>query len=265
MKSIIRKTLKICMYVAIILLAIILLIIGVLWGYQKYKHHQESKLLQQLPHDEVLAKDNFSEEHLDVKIGNNKMTIEEKLDAGLNPYVEDTSGNGISDWDAIHTYDLDPTKFSTADDGISDFAKLEEGLDPKEPVDPKEIDDFVIDNDELHIHLHTNDLNAKYHSTMTAYEQDELDTLYQPVRDPVRVLDYEGEVELDLPDNASNIEGLEAYYFNTMTEELQKIKKQRMEDDSLFVTVDQSFPIYVLEPEILDTIDEYYYFPDFFI
>ena len=45
------------------------------------------------------------------KIGENKMTIGEKLDLGLDPFETDTS-NGLSDWEAIHEYDLDPKKFS---------------------------------------------------------------------------------------------------------------------------------------------------------
>ena len=260
MKKFIRIILKIIAIFFIIFTACCLLVLGGIWGYQKYKHHQESKFLQQLPHDDLLAKDLILEDHGDVKIGDNKMTVKEKLDADLNPYVEDTSGNGISDWDAIHTYDLDPTKFTTADDGISDLAKIEEDLDPTKPIDPKEIDDFVIDDEKLDISLHTNDLNAKYHSTMEAYEQDELDTLFEPVREPVRINNYEGEVQLDLPKKLENLKDLEAYYFNLETEELEKIKKQRLEDDSMYVTINQSFPIYIIDPDILETINEYYYF-----
>jgi len=251
---------KLLIVLLIIFTACCLLAIGGIWGYQKYKHHQESKFLQQLPHDDLLAKNLILEEHGDVKIGDNKMTVKEKLDANLNPYVEDTSGNGISDWDAIHTYDLDPTKFSTADDGISDFAKIEEDLDPTKPIDPKEIDDFVIDDEKLKLSLHTNDLNAKYHSTMEAYEQDELETLFEPAREPVRIKNYEGEVQLDLPKKSENPKDLKAYYFNLETEELEKIKKQRIEDDLIYVTIDQSFPIYIIDPDVLETMNEYYYF-----
>src|SRR5699024_5143780 len=76
---------------------------------------------------------------------------------------------------------LDPKKFSTADDGISDYVKIEEGLDPKEEIDPKDIEEFTIEDEDLGTTLKTDDLNAKYFSTVENYEQDELDEIYQPV------------------------------------------------------------------------------------
>src|SRR5699024_10249385 len=135
--------------------------------------------------------------HLDEKIGNNRMTVQEKLDKGLNPFQVDSSGNGLSDYEAIHKYDTDPTKFSTAGDGISDYVKIEEGLDPNQKIDSDDIDTFKISKEDMDATLTTNDLNAKYFTKIESYRDDELDELYQPVRDPVRFKNYEGKITLD--------------------------------------------------------------------
>src|SRR5690625_6239406 len=84
--------------------------------------------------------------------------------------------------------------------------------------------------------------------------------MIKTVRESVRIKNYEGEEQIDLPKKLENLKDQEAYYFNLETEELEKIKKQRLEDDSIYVTIDQSFPIYIIDPDILETINEYYYF-----
>src|SRR5699024_9058860 len=101
--------------------------------------------------------ENMFQDHMDDKLGENKMQDEEKLDRGLNPYETDTSGNGLSDDEAVEK-GLDPKKFSTADDGISDYVKIEEGLDPKEEIDPKDIEEFTIEDEDLGTTLKTDDL-----------------------------------------------------------------------------------------------------------
>src|SRR5699024_9960080 len=146
------------------------LVIAGIWGYQKYKHHQVNKELEQLPaYDESLSYKYILSDHLDEKIGDNKMTVQEKLDEGLDPFQLDSSGNGLSDYDAIHKYNTDTTKFSTADDGISDYVKIEEGLDPTKKVNPDDIDTFEISKEEMDATLTTNDLNAKYFTEIEDY------------------------------------------------------------------------------------------------
>lgn len=237
-----------------------LLIVGGIWGYQKYKDYQLEKYLKALPEDPTISTDLTVKLHGDEKIGKQKMTIKEKVDAGLNPYVADTSGNGISDWDAIHTYHTDPKKFSTADDGISDLAKIKEGLDPTKPLDKDTIDEFSIEDEKLDVAIHTNDLNAKYHSFIESYQQDELDAIYEPVREPVQFFNYTGEVELKLPEGVKNKKKLKAFYFDFDKEDFVEIKKQRVEDNAIFATINDSFPVYILDPDTYERIEKYYYF-----
>jgi len=62
------------------------------------------------------------------------MTIREQARHGLDPFRLDTSNNGLSDYEAIHVYRTDPTKFSTVNDGIPDGWKVRYGLDPLDPL-----------------------------------------------------------------------------------------------------------------------------------
>lgn len=260
MKQTLRKLGKILFFIVIIFTSCLLLLIGGIWGFQKYKHHQQGKMLTELPKDDTQSLENILNNHMDEKIGDNEMTVEEKLKEGLNPYVADSSGNGISDWDAIYTYQIDPHKFSTADDGVSDYAKIMEGLDPKKPIDLDEIDDFTIENEDLDLRLHTNNLNTKYHSQVKAYHHPELDQLYKPIREPVQIKEYEGEVELAFPKDINNKEDIKAFVFNFEKEKFEKIKEQRMTDNAMFITVDSAYPVYLLDENVFENINTYYYF-----
>lgn len=260
MKKFLRVVGKIIFILFTVFVASSLLIVGGIWGYQKYKDYQLEKYLKALPEDPTISTDLTVKLHGDEKIGKQKMTIKEKVDAGLNPYVADTSGNGISDWDAIHTYHTDPKKFSTADDGISDLAKIKEGLDPTKPLDKDTIDEFSIEDEKMDVAIHTNDLNAKYHSFIESYQQDELDAIYEPVREPVQFFNYTGEAELKLPEGVKNKKKLKAFYFDFDKEDFVEIKKQRVEDNAIFATINDSFPVYILDPDTYERIEKYYYF-----
>ncbi|MCM3112367.1 hypothetical protein [Lederbergia lenta] len=260
MKKFLRKLGKFIIVLFAIFATCTLLIISGIWGYQQYQDYKLGKYLKALPTDPTISTNTTVELHGDEQIGNDKMLIREKVEAGLNPYVRDTSGNGISDWDAIHTYKTDPKKFSTAGDGISDLAKIKEGLDPTKPLDKKTIDEFSIENDELNVEIHTNDLNAKYHTFIEPYEHPDLNSIYQPVRDAVQFFNYKGEVELTLPEGVKNKERLKAFYFDFNKEDFVEIKKQHMKDDAIFATINDSFPVYILDPNTYERIEKYYYF-----
>ncbi|OAK67761.1 hypothetical protein [Lederbergia galactosidilytica] len=260
MKKFLRVVGKIIFILFTVFVASSLLIVGGIWGYQKYKDYKLEKYLKALPEDPTISTDMTVKLHGDEKIGGQKMTIQEKVDAGLNPYVADTSGNGISDWDALHTYHTDPKKFSTTDDGISDLAKIKEGLDPTKPLDKDAIEEFSIEDEKLDVAIHTNDLNAKYHSFIESYQQDELEAIYEPVREPVQFFNYTGEVELKLPEKVKNKKKLKAFYFDFDKEDFVEIKKQRVEDDAIFATINDSFPVFILDPNTYEKIEKYYYF-----
>ncbi|MBS4209988.1 hypothetical protein [Bacillus sp. FJAT-50079] len=258
MKTFWRKFAKFILISLTILISSSLLIVAGIWGYHQYKDYKLGKYLKALPIDSAISTQTMVELHGDKTIGN--MSIKEKVKAGLNPYRTDTSGNGISDWDAIHTYHLDPKKYSTSDDGISDLAKIKEGLDPNEKIDKKTINEFSIENHELDVALHTTDLNAKYHTFIETYEHPTLDEIYQPVRQPVQFLNYSGEVELALPEEIENQDQLKAFYFDFTKEDFVEIKQQHIKEDAIIATINDSYPVYILNPDTYERIEKYYYF-----
>src|SRR5699024_2765752 len=105
-----------------------------------------------------------------------------------------------------------------------------------------------------------NNLNAKYHTSIEPYNHPELDELFQPVRQPVQLKDFNGEVEFTIPENIENKDRLQAYAFNFETQQVEKINEQRMTDNALFVTVDSPEPIYVIHDEVMDHLGTYYFF-----
>src|SRR5690606_24864540 len=121
-------------------------------------------------------------------------------------------------------------------------------------------DEFSIEDEKLDVAIHTNDLNAKYHSFIESYQQDELDAIYEPVREPVQFFNYTGEVELKLPEGVKNKKKLKAFYFDFDKEDFVEIKKQRVEDNAIFATINDSFPVYILDPDTYERIEKYYYF-----
>src|SRR5690606_27597003 len=260
MKSFLRKLGKFLLFVVTFLAICATIIIAWNWGNRLYEDYKLGKYLKSLPEDPTISTDMMVELHGDEKIGKDKMTIKEKVEAGLNPYKMDTSGNGISDWDAIHTYKTDPKKFSTADDGISDLAKIKEGLDPTKPIKKKDIENFTIENEELAVAIHTNDLNVKYHTFIEPYDHAELNAIYEPVRQPVQFLNFKGEVQLSLPEDVKNKERLKAYYFDFNNEDFVEIKKQHIKGNTIYATINDSFPVYILDPDTYKRIEKYYYF-----
>src|SRR5699024_12428797 len=116
------------LYFVIIIVIIILIGACIIVGYQKYKHHQLAKELDALPMDESLSDERVFQDSMDEKLGDNEMTVEEKLELGLSTNKTDISGNGLSDDEAVEK-GLDPKKFSTEDEGISDYVKNMKGLD----------------------------------------------------------------------------------------------------------------------------------------
>jgi len=58
------------------------------------------------------------------------LTIAQEQTAGTNPLLYDSDGDGLSDYEEIHTYFTNPMLFDTDGDGVSDSAELAAGTDP---------------------------------------------------------------------------------------------------------------------------------------
>lgn len=58
------------------------------------------------------------------------LTIREAFEHDTNPLALSTTNNGLTDWEAIHVYHTDPSRFDTCRCGIADGWLLHYGLNP---------------------------------------------------------------------------------------------------------------------------------------
>lgn len=187
------------------------------------------------------------------------MPVDEALDLGIDPLSFDTSGNGLSDEDALD-YGADPSKFSTADDGISDMVKVLEGYDPAEKIEFNE--ELELSFEEYNVTLKTDNLNHKYFSYIESYDMPKAVNNFESVIDPFQIKDYEGQVEVEIPEEKMD-DSLEAYQFNFDTLEMEKIKNQSFTNNVVSFSIDNPYPIFFLNDEnkkVMDDFGTYYYF-----
>src|SRR5699024_9329120 len=106
--------------------------------------------------------------------------------------------------------------------------------------------------------LETDALNAKYFSTVENYGQDELDEIYQPVRDTNRIHNYDGKMIVDVPDKED--QNISADYFNLEEVAMEMFKIQKWINTTMVLNIDKNDPIYFFDDDLLDDIGDYYYF-----
>lgn len=178
----------------------------------------------------------------------------EALDLGIDVFREDTSGNGLLDAEAI-SLGLDPTVYSSARDGISDMVKLMEGYDPTEKVKIKK--EFNVEFEEYGLRLKTKNLNDKYFTYVQSYEMEKVNNMYDSVIAPFQIKEYQGNIELDIPENVTEND-LVAYQFDYDNLELIKVKKQKYKekDNILEMTIANGYPIFIIGAEGEKNIDE---------
>jgi hypothetical protein len=65
---------------------------------------------------------------------------DEEAQAGSDPDVADTDGDGLSDGDEVHEHGTDPTKADTDDGGVPDGEEIDRGTDPLDGSDDLPLD-----------------------------------------------------------------------------------------------------------------------------
>jgi len=91
------------------------------------------------------------------------LTDLEEHQAGTSPTSTDTDGDGVSDFDEIHTHNTSPSNPDSDGDGMKDGWELDHGFDPNDPSDA----DGDPDNDNL--------TNAEEHGLGTHPRKDDTD------------------------------------------------------------------------------------------
>ena len=90
---------------------------------------------------------------------------------GTNVYISDSDGDGLSDYEEVKIHNSDPTRYSTSEDDISDYIKVEKKLDinkkyTKDEIQPEEVE--VSSN----IKLIPEDIESQYYGGLEQYEND---------------------------------------------------------------------------------------------
>lgn len=223
-------------------------------GVNTYQQYKKNKAF----HEEVLYDPLQSLESIEESLKESDETLydrpmKEIYGLGVDPMSFDTSGNGLSDEDAL-TYGADPSKFSTADDGISDMVKILEGYDPKEKIDFDE--ELQLSFEDFGVTLVTNDLNAKYFAFIESYDMPKVVNNFESIIQPFQVKDYEGKIQVEIPQDKMD-RSITAYQFNFDTLEMKKIKKQQTDGNVFSFQLDNAYPVFFLNKASQQTIKDF--------
>lgn len=166
----------------------------------RYDKEVYEELLKNLPEDFIVA-----------DIDKDGIANKEEIDLGLSPYTEDSDGDGISDYEEINIYDSDPLKWSTADDGISDYAKITKHLSINSPIQNDTLETIRISDE---IQLIPEDINSETLYIFSGYNGEAFNNL-TPIIPPFRLYDFLGKVKIDL--SAFQPKEVYVYFYNSLS------------------------------------------------
>ena len=141
------------------------------------------------------------------------MTKYDKLKAGLNPDMNDTDRDGLTDNDELNVYGSDPTKKSTAGDLYTDKYKVDNNMDVNKKYDYTGTYDYP-NNTCTEVILNAtvvDDFEASVEPVKIA------DNLDFKIFKEYRIYNYSGEIKIDvsniLKDNSISIENIDVYTY----------------------------------------------------
>lgn len=176
-----EKYYKIKFKIALVLFIILIIAILVLIGLNIFgeKSHETEEYGQLEPQTEENVEELFyeidefelTEENKDLDYDEDRLTNEEEMQYGTNVYISDSDGDGLSDYEEVKIHNSDPTRYSTSEDDISDYIKVEKKLDinkkyTKDEIQPEEVE--VSSN----IKLIPEDIESQYYGGLEQYEND---------------------------------------------------------------------------------------------
>jgi cell division protein FtsB len=209
-----QKWLKLKCIVALILFlffVIFLAIILLINLYNKNKNlkefaikeeNTENDLVVQVADDDELIVDTEEEEievtdeNKDEDYDNDGLTLEKEVELKTNPYLADTDGDGLNDGEEANVYNTDPLKYSTNDDGISDYTKVKLGLSFDKAYTENEIEDLLESqevNSEVTLVPSTLEAQAK-----GKFEEFSIDEKVDAAVKTFSVYGFEGKIEYEL-------------------------------------------------------------------
>jgi len=197
-----EKVLKVKMKMAIILFIILIIAVAIVtilnvFGKKSHKTMEYSILQTDKTEDKtetiggkVEKVTELTEEEKKLDYDNDGLTNGEELEYGTNMYSSDTDGDGVNDNDEINRYKSNPTKYSTADDGISDYIKIQKDLEIDKKYDEKDVKPEEVKYS-YNIMLHPKNLESQYYGGVQEFD---IDKNIQSTHKIFDVLKFEGTI-----------------------------------------------------------------------
>lgn len=122
------------------------------------------------------------------------LTNEEEIAAGTSPFFEDTDGDGLSDYEEVNYYKSNPTKYSSSDDGISDYVKARKNMEFDKKYEKSEIE-LKENKYNSQITLIPNDINSEVLGKIETFSNT---AELKSIGNKFTVYEFEGKIEYKL-------------------------------------------------------------------
>ena len=230
-----EKVLKVKMKMAIILFIILIIAVAIVtilnvFGKKSHKTMEYSILQTDKTEDKtetiggkVEKVTELTEEEKKLDYDNDGLTNGEELEYGTNMYSSDTDGDGVNDNDEINRYKSNPTKYSTADDGISDYIKIQKDLEIDKKYDEKDVKPEEVKYS-YNIMLHPKNLESQYYGGVQEFD---IDKNIQSTHKIFDVLKFEGTIIYNTQNKDSILlirEGMKYKEFENYNKKLIKLR-----------------------------------------
>lgn len=234
---------KIALVLFIILIIAILVLIGLnVFGEKSHESKVEYSVLNQNENlNTIIEETNYGgidldsnelpEEDRTLDYDSDGLTNEEELQYGTSMRNSDTDNDGLSDYDEVKIYNSDPTKYSTSEDSISDYIKVERKLDINKKYTEDEIKPEEV-KVSYNIQLIPEDINSQYYGGLEQFSNDQT---VQSTYSVFNLLNFRGTVEYDTRDTESILllrEGTEYSEFENYKNEDGKLIITITEEDN---------------------------------
>ena len=241
-EKIYKIKLKIALVLFLIFIILILVLIGLnFFGKQSHKSKEKYSVITNTTNDEnseelyntgiLVDEIELTEENKSLDYDDDGLTNEEEKQYGTSMINSDSDGDGLTDYEEIHRYNSDPTKYSTSDDNISDYIKVQRELQINRKYTPSEVKPEEVEVG-YNIKLIPEDINSQYYGGL---EQFNNDATINSTHNVFNLLNFKGIIEYETGNTESILllrEGKNYSEFKNYKNENGKLIITITEDDN---------------------------------
>ncbi len=227
--------LKIAITLFLIFIIAVLILVGLnFFGKKSHKTEKYSQIENQEQVNEEtplyggvkLGQFELNEENKTLDYDGDGLTNEEEVQYETNVIDSDTDSDGLTDYDEVKYHNSDPTKYSTSDDGISDYIKVERELRIDRKYTPSEVKPEEVEVS-YNIKLIPEDLESQYYGGLEQYSND---TTVNSTQSVFSILNFRGTVEY-------NTNNKDSILLLRDGNEYSEYKNYKNEDGKLIITI----------------------------